>query len=185
VVRRIEYLGHLTIDAEIATTGILDRGHRSVGKLPRSRVAAVDRVHEQVRNGRRFAGPDRHIRGGKAHAMKRSDPRRGAILVTVLWSIALLSALAMAASVTFRRFAGVMAVERDRVLGDLFGNTSNTKSRSEIIIFIKTRLIRNSVDAGAVTEEFRDRLQSMRGGRSVINGNRAQAAPGSAFPKAD
>ena len=46
--------------------------------------------------------------------MKRSDPRSGVILVTVLWSIAL-SALAMAASVTFRGFAGVMAVERDRV----------------------------------------------------------------------
>jgi general secretion pathway protein K len=50
--------------------------------------------------------------------MKRSDPRRGVILVTVLWSIALLSALAMAASVTFRGFAGVMAIERDRVQGD-------------------------------------------------------------------
>jgi general secretion pathway protein K len=50
--------------------------------------------------------------------MKRRDPRRGVILVTVLWSIALLSALAMAASVTFRGFTGVMAVERDRVQGD-------------------------------------------------------------------
>ena len=47
--------------------------------------------------------------------MRRSDPRSGVILVTVLWSIALLSALAMAAAVTFRGFAGVMAVERDRV----------------------------------------------------------------------
>ncbi len=50
--------------------------------------------------------------------MKRNDARRGVVLVTVLWSIALLSALAMAASVTFRGFAGVMAVERDRVQGD-------------------------------------------------------------------
>ncbi len=47
--------------------------------------------------------------------MTRSDSRRGMILVTVLWSISLLSALAMAASVNFRGFAGVMAVERDRV----------------------------------------------------------------------
>src|SRR5262245_48782365 len=47
--------------------------------------------------------------------MTSSDPRRGVVLVTVLWSIALLSALAMAASTTFRGFAGVMAVERDRV----------------------------------------------------------------------
>ena len=50
--------------------------------------------------------------------MKRSDPRSGVILMTVLWSIALLSALAMAASVTFRGFAGIMSVERDRVQGD-------------------------------------------------------------------
>jgi general secretion pathway protein K len=49
--------------------------------------------------------------------MKHGDPRSGVILVTVLWSIALLSALAMAASVNFRGFAGVMAVERDRVQG--------------------------------------------------------------------
>src|SRR3984885_4322887 len=54
----------------------------------------------------------------KGNAMKRSDPRRGVILVTVLWSISLLSALAMAASVTFRGYAGVMAVERDRVQGE-------------------------------------------------------------------
>jgi type II secretory pathway component PulK len=50
--------------------------------------------------------------------MKRSDPRRGVILVTVLWSIAMLSALAMAAAVTFRAYAGVMALERDRVQAD-------------------------------------------------------------------
>lgn len=50
--------------------------------------------------------------------MRRSDPRRGMVLVTVLWSISLLSALAMAASVTFRGFAGVMSVERDRVQGE-------------------------------------------------------------------
>jgi general secretion pathway protein D len=81
--------------------------------------------------------------------------------------------------------SGIPGLREIKFLGDLFGNTSSSKSRSEIIIFIKTRLIRNSVDAGAVTEEFRDRLQSMRGGRSVINGNRAQAAPGSAFLKSD
>src|SRR5215469_3312510 len=50
--------------------------------------------------------------------MRFGDPRRGVVLMTVLWSIALLSALAMAAAVTFRGFAGVMAVERDRLQGD-------------------------------------------------------------------
>ena|SRR5882724_9426842 len=41
VVRRIEYLGHLTIDAEIAATGILNRGRGSIGKLPRSRDVSI------------------------------------------------------------------------------------------------------------------------------------------------
>jgi general secretion pathway protein K len=50
--------------------------------------------------------------------MRYGDPRRGVILPTVLWSIALLSALAMSAAVTFRGFAGIMAAERDRVQGD-------------------------------------------------------------------
>ena len=40
------------------------------------------------------------------------------MLLTVLWTIALISALAMAAAVTFRGFAGVAGVERDRVQGD-------------------------------------------------------------------
>jgi general secretion pathway protein K len=40
------------------------------------------------------------------------------VLVTVLWTIALLSALAMAAAVSFRGFAAVAAVGRDRVQGD-------------------------------------------------------------------
>jgi general secretion pathway protein K len=44
-----------------------------------------------------------------------TDRRRGAVLVTVLWLIALLSALAMAASITFRGFAGLVVLDRDRV----------------------------------------------------------------------
>lgn len=40
-VRPIEYLGHLTIDAEIAATGLLNRGHRSIGKLSRSRDVSI------------------------------------------------------------------------------------------------------------------------------------------------
>jgi len=42
------------------------------------------------------------------------DPRSGIVLVTVLWTIALVSALAMAASITFRSFAGVVVLDRDR-----------------------------------------------------------------------
>jgi general secretion pathway protein K len=50
--------------------------------------------------------------------MTARDRRRGVVLVMVLWSIALLSALAMAASVSFRAFAGVAAIGRDRVQGE-------------------------------------------------------------------
>ncbi len=74
--------------------------------------------------------------------------------------------------------AGIPGLREIKFIGDLLGNTSHTKTRSEIIIFIKTRLIRNSVDAGAVTEEFRERLQSMRSDRSVINGTGVLSAPG-------
>jgi general secretion pathway protein K len=46
------------------------------------------------------------------------NPRRGTVLLTVLWTIALMSALAMAAAVSFRGFAGIAAVGRDRVQSD-------------------------------------------------------------------
>ena len=44
----------------------------------------------------------------------KAGARDGVILVTVLWTVALLATLAVAASLTFRGFAGVVAVERDR-----------------------------------------------------------------------
>jgi general secretion pathway protein K len=56
--------------------------------------------------------------GRGAMNQPRKQPRRGMVLLTVLWTIALMSALAMAAAVSFRGFAGVAAVGRDRVQGD-------------------------------------------------------------------
>jgi general secretion pathway protein K len=53
-----------------------------------------------------------------AHEEGHRDPRSGLILVAVLWTIAFLSALAIATSVTFRGFAGVVAVDRDRVAAE-------------------------------------------------------------------
>jgi general secretion pathway protein K len=50
--------------------------------------------------------------------MKEQGRSRGAILVAVLWTIALLSGLAMAASTTFRSFAGVVTVHGDRLRAD-------------------------------------------------------------------
>src|SRR5947209_11249803 len=50
--------------------------------------------------------------------MAPSDARQGIVLVTVLWAMALLSALAMAAAISFRGFSGVIAIDRDRVQAD-------------------------------------------------------------------
>ncbi|HEY2530469.1 MAG TPA: hypothetical protein VGJ20_21480 [Xanthobacteraceae bacterium] len=50
--------------------------------------------------------------------MTRNDPRRGMVLLIVLWTIALCSALAMATSVSFRSFAGIGAIDRDRTQCD-------------------------------------------------------------------
>ena len=57
------------------------------------------------------------------------------------------------------------------VFGDLFGTKILRKQRTEIIMFIKPQLVRNSIDARQVAEEFRDRLQMMRGETSYVNGS--------------
>ncbi len=63
----------------------------------------------------------------------RVDPRRGVVLVTVLWTIALLSALAMAAATSFRGFAGVLAIDRDRVQADaLF--TAGLEAGADLVV---------------------------------------------------
>ena len=66
---------------------------------------------------------------------------------------------------------GLPIVGDIKVLGDLLGNTDNTNTRTEIIIFIRPRVIRHSIDARAVTEEFRDKLTTMKNGaNSIVSG---------------
>jgi general secretion pathway protein D len=68
---------------------------------------------------------------------------------------------------------GIPGLSDIKILGGLFGTTNNSTTRSEIIIFVRPQLIRNSMDARSVTQEFRDKLQSMRTTRSVVSGERA------------
>ena len=68
-----------------------------------------------------------------------------------------------------RSQSGLPGLREIKFLGDLLGNTSGTKQRSEIIIFIRPQLVRNGIDARAVTEEFREKLLSMRSGRPVVD----------------
>jgi general secretion pathway protein D len=72
--------------------------------------------------------------------------------------------------------SGLPGLREIKFLDDLLGNTSTTKTRSEIIIFIKPQLIRDSYDARSVAEEFRDKLRTMRAPGSVADGP-ARPAP--------
>jgi general secretion pathway protein D len=66
---------------------------------------------------------------------------------------------------------GIPVLGDIQFLGDLLGNINNSSTRTEIIIFIRPRVIRHSVDARAVTEEFRDKLSTMKNGsNSVVSG---------------
>ena len=58
--------------------------------------------------------------------------------------------------------SGIPLLSDIEVLGNLFGTTSGQKQRTEIIMFIKPRLIRNGMDARSVAEEFRSSLEMMR-----------------------
>lgn len=92
----------------------------------------------------------------------RPDRRRGVVLVTVLWTIALLSALAMAAAASFRGFAGVLAIDRDRVQADALltagveaGADLLAKHRNRPLRPIATRL---TLSSGAVLVRLSDEL---------------------------
>ena len=48
------------------------------------------------------------------------------------------------------------------VVGNLFGSTRSVNTRTELIVFLTPRVIRNPEDARDVSEELRSRLQSLR-----------------------
>jgi general secretion pathway protein K len=91
----------------------------------------------------------------------RTDPRRGAVLMTVLWSISLLAALAMAASVTFRGFAGIMSVDRNRVERDALITAGLEVAAGVILGLEKTTPLRDlertvALSTGAVNVRLND-----------------------------
>jgi general secretion pathway protein D len=69
--------------------------------------------------------------------------------------------------------SGIPGLTNLKFLGALFGTINDNNTRSEIIIFVRPQLIQNSLDARAVTEEFREKLQSMRSAQSVVRGESA------------
>jgi general secretion pathway protein K len=94
----------------------------------------------------------------------RSDARRGIVLVTVLWMVALLAALAMAAAITFRGFTGIAALDRDRVQAEALlmggleaavGSVARADGASVADIGITTVLSTGSVRAHLTDESGR------------------------------
>jgi general secretion pathway protein D len=69
---------------------------------------------------------------------------------------------------------GIPGLSDINILGGLFGAINNSRTRTEIIVFIKPRLIKNSLDFRTVTEEFREKLDSMRTTHSLIKGEGAE-----------
>jgi general secretion pathway protein D len=51
------------------------------------------------------------------------------------------------------------------LLGALFRSDDNNKTRTELLILLSPKVVRNAADARAVTEELRNRLQGLQ--RSV------------------
>ena len=98
---------------------------------------------------------------------KAGDPRRGMVLLTVLWTIALMAALAMAAAVTFRGFAGVAAVGRDRVQGDALLTAGLEVAAGAVASLDDKPLTEREVTVGLATGSARARF-SDEGGRIDI-----------------
>ena len=73
--------------------------------------------------------------------------------------------------------AGIPGLNQIKYLGDIFGNTTKNRTRSEIIVFIRPQVIRNALDAQGVAEEFRERLETMRAPAPVIVGRDVPAFP--------
>jgi len=73
--------------------------------------------------------------------------------------------------------AGIPGINQIKYLGDLLGNTSKSRMRSEIIVFIRPMVIRDSLDQQSITEEFRQRLESMRAPQEFIEGKDVSPRP--------
>jgi general secretion pathway protein K len=101
------------------------------------------------------------------------NPRRGTVLLTVLWTIALMSALAMAAAVSFRSFAGIAAVGRDRVQGDALLTAGLEMAAGAVSSLGDTPLTEREITVDLSTGAVRARF-SDEGGR--IDVGRAPAA---------
>jgi general secretion pathway protein D len=74
-----------------------------------------------------------------------------------------------------RTVEGIPGLNQIKYLGDLLGQKTDNKTRSEIVVFVTTKLVRNGRDAQIVAEEFRDRLDTMRRSPEALGSAQAPA----------
>ncbi|WP_246801592.1 type II secretion system secretin GspD [Bradyrhizobium genosp. L] len=76
-----------------------------------------------------------------------------------------------------RTVSGLPGLNEIKYLGDLLSQKSDSKTRSEIIVFVTTKIVRNPHDAQVVAEEFRERLDSMRRAPTIVEAPAAATPP--------
>jgi general secretion pathway protein D len=74
--------------------------------------------------------------------------------------------------------SSVPIVNKIPVLGDLLGSNGHELHRTELIVFIRPQVIRDSHDARHVAEELRSRLKSLAPPAPPTNGWHTQEASG-------
>ena len=58
---------------------------------------------------------------------------------------------------------GIPVLYKLPVVGNLFGETNTESRRTELVVVLTPRVIENSVDARKITEDFRSKMQGLRG----------------------
>ncbi len=62
---------------------------------------------------------------------------------------------------TFRK-SGVPGLHKLPIIGNLFGTTTDNKTRTELVVLITPRVVRDTAEAQEVTEEFRRKMESLK-----------------------
>ncbi len=71
---------------------------------------------------------------------------------------------------------GIPLLSKIPLLGYLFGNTDNDKTRTELVILLTPHVVRNQEDAKVITNKFADKVTDKQMNKDVKNGIQEKAA---------
>jgi general secretion pathway protein D len=58
--------------------------------------------------------------------------------------------------------SGIPGLHKIPILGFLFGSTNDDRSRTELVVLITPRAVQGATDARRITDEFRDKMESLK-----------------------